>query len=136
MRFKSLAAIAVAALALTACDDTTGTLGNSLTDNMDNMIISTDTFGIVSQSVIADSVLANSSTGYLGRVKDPETGAYITGDYMVQFHALDNFSFQNTCKTLNSIKRSFSVAATVCDFSPFIIRQTQLVFLPALGSTY
>ena len=95
MRFKSLAAIAVAALALTACDDTTGTLGNSLTDNMDNMIISTDTFGIVSQSVIADSVLANSSTGYLGRVKDPETGAYITGDYMVQFHALDNFSFQN-----------------------------------------
>jgi hypothetical protein len=37
-----------------------------------------------------DAVLSNSTYGYLGRIKDPETSAYITSDYMTQFATLEN----------------------------------------------
>ena len=40
---------------------------------------------------MADSVIARNITGYLGRVKDPETGNYVTGDFMAQLHPLSNY---------------------------------------------
>ena len=93
MNFKSLATIAAVAFAFTACDDTTDTIGGSLTDDMDNIIVSTDTFGVISDSYVPDSVLANNTTGYLGRVKDPETMSYITGNYMTQLHVLEEEAY-------------------------------------------
>ena len=35
MKFKTLVAVALATLAITSCDDTTDTFGNSLIDNKD-----------------------------------------------------------------------------------------------------
>ncbi len=83
--------IALLALAMTACDDTTDTIGSSLTDNVDQLKISTDTFKVESRSIIADSVYSRSHIGYLGKVKDPETGAHVTGHFMAQFHTLENY---------------------------------------------
>lgn len=91
MKLKWFVALLLLTMAMTACDDTTDTIGMSLTDNMDNLKLSTDSFRLTTRSIMADSVLSRNVTGYLGRVKDPETGAYVTGNFMVQFHTLENF---------------------------------------------
>lgn len=93
MKTRSFAALLLLITILTACDDTTETIGASLTDNMDHLQITTDTFSISTRSVIADSVLSRNTTGYLGKIKDPETGAYITGDFMIQFNTLEDYFF-------------------------------------------
>ncbi|HEY9551160.1 MAG TPA: DUF4270 family protein, partial [Prevotella sp.] len=102
MKIKIIAVFAVAAsFALTACDDTTNELGSSLTNNVDQLNISTETFEVSTQSIKANSVLSRNTTGYLGRVRDPESGDYITSNYMTQFHILDDYEFPPVDSMLN-----------------------------------
>jgi hypothetical protein len=93
MNVKYSLLLAAASLALCACDDSTDDLGTSLNGNNDAVAISTATFNVASQSIVADSVLSRSTTGYLGKVRDPETGSYVTGDFMTQFNCLEDFYF-------------------------------------------
>ena len=82
---KSLFLIITAiALLLTACDDNTDGIGYSLTDPTDNMLVSTAAFNVATESVKADSVCTRSTFSYLGKLKDPETDAYVTCNYMTQ----------------------------------------------------
>lgn len=78
-------------ITIASCDDTTDSIGNSLTDNMDMLKVTTDTFNVATRSIVADSVLSRSTTGYLGKIRDIETGNYITGDFMTQFSTLENY---------------------------------------------
>lgn len=82
---KILFAATIVISILTACDDTTGTLGSSLTNPVDNLSVSVDTFTLSTRSVKANAVLCRSLNGYLGKIKDPETGNYVTGDFITQF---------------------------------------------------
>ena len=84
--------VAFASIMFASCDDTTGTIGSSLTDNMDMLEVSTDTFGVASRSVVSGAVLSRNTTGYLGIIRDPETGNYITGDFMAQFGTLEDYN--------------------------------------------
>ena len=95
MKAKLLAGLSLLMMLVTACDETTDVIGSSLTDNTAILKIATDSFKVSSRSIVADSVLSRSATGYLGRIKDPETGTYITGDFMVQFTTLNNNVFTN-----------------------------------------
>ena len=81
----------LAILLLSSCDDTTNDIGISLTDNVDRLAVATSTFEAFSRSVAVDSVVSRSTTGYLGRIKDPETDAYVTGDFMTQFNCLEGY---------------------------------------------
>ncbi len=78
---------------LAACNDETGTIGGSLINDLDHLEISTDTFDITTRSIVVDSVLARSSSSYLGTIRDPETGEYISANYMTQFHTLEGYGF-------------------------------------------
>ena len=78
-------------ITIASCDDTTDSIGNSLTDNMDMLKVTTDTLNVATRSIVADSVLSRSTTGYLGKIRDIETGNYITGDFMAQFSTLENY---------------------------------------------
>lgn len=91
MKKKLIYTLTLCALLLVSCDDTTDTVGSSLTENKDHLKIMTDTFMVSSRSIVADSVLSRNSIGYLGRIKDPETGAIITGNFMTQFHLQDDY---------------------------------------------
>jgi len=92
MKIKLLTAgLILFALAFASCDDTTDTIGSSLIDEVDKLNIEADTFEITSRTIVVDSVLARNITGYLGCVKDPETGAVISGDYMAQFNTLEGY---------------------------------------------
>lgn len=91
MNIKNLISIAFIATCLFACDDTTDTLGNSLTNNVDKFDIIPDTFNVKTRSIIVDSVLARSQYCYLGNIKDPETKTYVTSNYTTQFTILESF---------------------------------------------
>ncbi len=75
-----------------ACDNTTDSIGHTIIDGAD-IAIETDTFSVSTRSLLADSVLSRNIIAYLGKVRDPETGAYVTGDCMIQFNCLEGFSF-------------------------------------------
>lgn len=102
MRLIHLSSLVVVLLLFVACDDNTDEIGTSLIDRMDNIEVSTDTFTVSSRSIVADSVLSRNTIGYLGKVRDPETGTYITSDYMTQFHIPEDYSFptQDSIKSL------------------------------------
>lgn len=89
MKKLILAAIALTTVAIVSCSDTTDRLGSSLSNKADEYIVTTDTFDVATRSIKVDSVLSRSVYSYIGRIKDPETGAYITSDYMTQFHILE-----------------------------------------------
>jgi hypothetical protein len=91
MKNRFIYALALAAFVLVSCDETTDNVGSSLTDIKDHLKITTDTFLVSSRSIVVDSVLSKSSNGYIGRIKDPETGAIITGNFMAQFYVQENF---------------------------------------------
>lgn len=89
MKKLIMAAIALTTVAIVSCSDTTDRLGSSLSNKADEYIVTTDTFDVATRSIKVDSVLSRSVYSYIGRIKDPETGAYISSDYMTQFHILE-----------------------------------------------
>lgn len=90
MRAKFMIGIAIATMAILSCDDTTDTLGNSLTSEADHFKILTDTFFVSSQSFVTDSILSRNQYSYLGKIKDKETGTYVTSSYTTQFAMLES----------------------------------------------
>ena len=92
MKLKYLAAPALLlSMVFVACSDNTDTIGQSLTDNTDHVKVFTDTFTVSTRSIESGPVISRTKTGLIGRIKDPETGAYITGDMMTQFHIQEGF---------------------------------------------
>lgn len=83
--------IAFFSFLLAGCDETTDMIGSSVTNRTDLLNVSVDTFNVQSNTVLFDSVLARNIIGYLGTVKDPETGNTITGNFMAQFNLLNGF---------------------------------------------
>lgn len=85
-----LACAVLATAALASCDDTTDTLGQSLTNHVDIFHSVADTFEVSTRSVTTDSVLSRSRYCYLGHVKDTETGTYVTSNFTSQFALLED----------------------------------------------
>ena len=93
MKIKYWASVMLASFLFISCDDNTDNIGFSLIDNVDKLEISTDTFCVSSQSIVADSVLSRNYVGYLGKVRDPETGVLLASDFMTQFYCPEGFEF-------------------------------------------
>lgn len=84
-------------MAVTSCDDSTGTLGNDMMPSPDYVLKESKLYDIHTQSYSAgDSVLARSSLSYLGQFTDPETGTIIKSDFLAQFHCIDDFAFPDS----------------------------------------
>lgn len=99
---RLLTVLVIAALTFAACDDTTEGIGGSITNKIDNINISNSAFNVTTKSIVADSVLSRNNTGLIGKMKDPETGNYVKGDYMTQLSVLPTFSLD----TLDYIKQA------------------------------
>lgn len=76
---------AILLFAMVACDDSTDTVGNTLTNRVDQFAIVPDTFGVKTSTIEANSVLSNGTYSYLGFVKDSETSTYISSSFATQF---------------------------------------------------
>lgn len=101
MKFRYLVGVMLTMFILSSCDDTTNEIGSSLIHDMDNLDVSTDTFKVSSRTLVADSVYSRSTYGYLGSIRDPETGNVITGNFMTQFYTLEEYA--NAFPAIDSI---------------------------------
>lgn len=99
---RLLTVLVIAALTFAACDDTTEGIGGSITNKIDNINISDSAFNVTTKSILAGAVLSRNNTGLIGKMKDPETGNYVKGDYMTQLSVLPTFSVD----TLDYIKQA------------------------------
>lgn len=99
---KLLTVLVIAALTFAACDDTTEEIGGSITNKIDNINISDSAFNVTTKSIVAGAVLSRNNTGLIGKMKDPETGNYVKGDYMTQLSVLPTFDVD----TLDYIKQA------------------------------
>lgn len=99
---RLLTVLVIAALTFAACDDTTEGIGGSITNKIDNINISDSAFNVTTKSIVAGAVLSRNNTGLIGKMKDPETGNYVKGDYMTQLSILPTFSVD----TLDYIKQA------------------------------
>ena len=89
---RLLTVLVIAALTFAACADTTEGIGGSITNKIDNINITSAVFPVATKSIVADSVLSRNNMGLIGKMKDPETGNYVKGDYMTQLGVLPTFS--------------------------------------------
>ena len=117
MKIRIIAAFLLAALMFAGCDDTTESIGSSLTAEEDKVLIKTDSFYVATRTIIADSVLSKSVIGSLGKVKDPETGAYLTANYMTQFGTLSDYKLPEMDHILSVMDGQ--VVADSCDIRLF-----------------
>ena len=122
MRKWLMAGIAMLTIAISSCDEDTNTMGYSLTSDADRFSLVPDTFLVSTRSIKADSVLARSSYCYLGCIKDPETGAYITSDFTTQFTILENeasYLFAEK-QSITSLDATGEPIATECNLNIII----------------
>ena len=108
----------VSLLTFSSCDETTDEIGISLTDNVDHLEVSSSTFYASTRSVGIPSVVSRSTLGYLGRIKDPETGAHITGDFMSQFYCLESYKI-TLLDSIASLDANGKVIADSCEVRLF-----------------
>ena len=88
---RLLTVLAIAALTFAACNDTTEGIGGSITNDIDNINISSAVFPVATKSMVSGAVLSRNNSGLIGKMKDPETGNYVKGDYMTQLGVLSSF---------------------------------------------
>lgn len=86
---RSFIYILIALVCCIACDDNTGTLGNSITPGADSIDIKTRTYYATTRSLAVDSVLGKTGKVYLGRFTDPETDAIFEADFIAQFNCAE-----------------------------------------------
>ena len=89
---RLLTVLVIAALTFAACDDTTEGIGGSITNDIDNINISSAVFPVATKSMVSGAVLSRNNSGLIGKMKDPETGNYVKGDYMTQLGVLSSFN--------------------------------------------
>lgn len=114
MKKLIMTGIAMMTIAIFSCSEDTTTVGNTLTNDVDKFVITSDTFNITTHSIVADSVLSRSSYSYLGRMKDPETGSYISANYTTQFTVLEDEDYFIDKDSLLTFDEDGNVLADSC----------------------
>lgn len=74
-----------------ACDDEPLQIGSTIVPSSDHVQLSSAVFEIPSKSLAVDSVLARNGVAYLGRIRDAETDAYLTANFLTQFHVIEEY---------------------------------------------
>ncbi len=115
IRKWTMSVVAVLAIAITACSDSTDRLGTTLTNPVDKFSVTTDTFDVSTRSIKVDSVLSRGVYTYIGKVKDPETGAYVSSDFMAQFNMLESMA-NKVFPNVEEMKKAGYTYSPDCDY--------------------
>ena len=114
MKSRLFTAIAFTAMALFSCNEDTGVIGSSLTDEVDVLDLSTGIYHAASRSILSDSIYARNYDCYFGRVKDPETGTYVTSEFMAQFNMMEDMTLPSK-ENILSKSEDGEVGADSCE---------------------
>lgn len=80
-------------LIMAGCDDSTSTLGQEVMPDGDRVEIKNDQYDVTTRSIRAESLIAKTTTAYLGKYTDPYSETTFETDFMAQFNCLENFEF-------------------------------------------
>lgn len=83
-----------------SCDDTTGSFGADMMPGHDELVTTSQTYKMSSQTLQMDSILATTNTCYLGAMVDPETRAMTKCNFLAQFHITENLTLPERSKLL------------------------------------
>ena len=100
-------------LAISGCDEDTGTLG--IYPNNDAVSHSTAVYNFSTRSVSMDNVLCNSTNCFLGNIIDPETNSQIQADFAAQFHTFENHKFPKKEAMFPQDGKDYSNESVSCD---------------------
>lgn len=100
-------------LAVSGCDEDTGTLG--IYPNNDAVSHSTAVYNFITRSVSMDNVLCNSTNCFLGNIIDPETNSQIQADFAAQFHTFENHKFPKKEVMFPQDGKDYSNESVSCD---------------------
>lgn len=102
MKIKYLCALLFVALVY-SCDDSTTGIGDGLIPDGDRIHANVDNgFEFSTNSLLADSVYARTSTAYLGRYTDEQFGEF-SADFLTQFTCPDNFEFDKDIEEITAV---------------------------------
>lgn len=105
MKIKYALIALIAAITLHSCDEDTNIVGNSVMPGNDKVTTSLGSYVVATKSVAMPSVLANTSTSYLGSMIDPETRATTTASFMAQFRPSEDFRFPEKSTVITGADR-------------------------------
>lgn len=115
---RYMAAAALAAIAISSCEEDNLNIGQSLTRESDKLLVSTETYPVSTQTIMADSVLSLSADCYLGRIRDPQTRTDISSAFTTQFHILETMYISPENKIVG--RYNGRAAADSCDLVLYI----------------
>ena len=104
MKIKYLIVLLASCL-LYSCDDSTYGIGDSTISSEDPIPAGEAKYFATTESILADSVYARTSTAYLGKYTDPEFGEF-SADFIAQFNCTDNFEFPENIKEIKQLELS------------------------------
>ncbi len=108
-----LSFILLMAYAAASCDDNTSGIGiYPVTDGITN---STAVYQLTTRSVKMDSVVANSTTSYLGNIIDPETDVEVRAEFATQFYTAENYEFPAKSLMIGSVDGVDERGVVQCD---------------------
>ena len=102
MKLRYLYALLLSTLFF-SCDDSTTGIGDSIIATGDVIPAGTATYNVKTQSILADSVYARTSTAYLGKYTDPKFGEF-NADFIAQFNCTDNYEFPKTVQEVTGLQ--------------------------------
>lgn len=102
MKLKYLYAVLLTTL-IYSCDDATTGIGESIIASGDPIPAGISTYQVKTNSLLADSVYARTSTAYLGKYTDPKFGEF-TADFIAQFNCIDNQDFPETLQEITGLQ--------------------------------
>ncbi|WP_455668199.1 DUF4270 domain-containing protein [Phocaeicola sp.] len=102
MKIKYLCALLLAALVY-SCDDSTTGIGDGLMPGGDRIPANTGSYEFSTNSLLADSVYARTSTAYLGRYTDEQFGEF-SADFIAQFTCPDNTEFDEDITEITGLE--------------------------------
>lgn len=113
-------AILLGSAVLTACSDDTSMVGYDIMPKYDEVSAIDSVFNITTTTRQQTSVLANTSTCYLGSIIDNETGIQTTSGFLTQFHLPEEFKFPKKDQLV--LDQDGNVNADSCDIRIYIDR--------------
>jgi hypothetical protein len=113
-----MAMVALAAMAISSCNNDDLNIGQTLTDETDKLDINATSFNVTTRTIVADSVFTLNTNCYLGQVRDPETQADVKSEFTTQFHLLENVYISPQEKILGRYNNM--AAADSCDLILFL----------------
>lgn len=109
--FQKITLAFASLLLMASCDDNTGMMG--IYDSIDQISTSMDAFDVSTKSVAIGSVIADNTNAYLGKVRDPETGAIIEADFAAQFYCHENYTLPKKDSMVGNVNIDAATGDTI-----------------------